>query len=129
MAILIFSQNLGGAVFLIAAQTIFSNSLRNQVAANIPGINPDLILTAGARSIRTIVSGEQLVEVLRAYNTAINNVMYLGAGIGVLSFVCAPWLGWKDIRVKTEETEDEKKGEGEERAGERGDTEPVEQSV
>lgn len=131
MAIMIFCQNLGGAVFLIAAQSIFSNSLRNQIAAKIPGIDPKLILTVGARSVRDIVSGEQLIEVLKAYNTAINGVMYLGAGIGVMSLVCAPWLGWKDIRVakKKKEDKEEDEGAGEDSGREKSEEEPVEQTV
>ncbi|KAL4997556.1 putative MFS transporter [Aspergillus recurvatus] len=93
MAIMIFCQNLGGAVFLIAAQTIFSNVLRDEITKHVPGVNANLIIAAGARSIRNLVSGEQLARVLEAYSTAIDSVMYLGVGISVASFVFAWGLG------------------------------------
>ncbi|KAI1098442.1 MFS general substrate transporter, partial [Jackrogersella minutella] len=100
MAILIFCQNLGGAVFLIAAQTIFSNGLREQIEQNVPGVDAEQVIAAGARSIRQLVSGEQLTGVLQAYSTSINNVMYLGIGVAGMSFLFCWGLGWKDIRVK-----------------------------
>ncbi|KAI0842746.1 MFS general substrate transporter [Hypoxylon sp. FL0890] len=99
MAILIFCQNLGGAVFLIAAQTIFSNSLREQIEQRAPGVNAEQIIAAGARSIRQLVSGEQLAEVLQAYSSSINEVMYMGIGVSGVSFVFCWCLGWKDIRA------------------------------
>jgi len=100
MAILIFCQNLGGAVFLTAAQTIFSNSLHKTIKQYAPGVNPELIIAAGARSVRQLVSGEQLAGVLQAYSTSVDRVMYLGTGIGAASFAFAWGLGWKDIRVE-----------------------------
>ncbi|KAI1134070.1 MFS general substrate transporter [Hypoxylon sp. FL0543] len=99
MAILIFCQNLGGAVFLIAAQTIFSNSLRKQIEQNAPGVHAEQIIAAGARSIRQLVSGEQLAGVLEAYSKSINDVMYLGIGVSGVSFAFSWCLGWKDIRA------------------------------
>jgi hypothetical protein len=111
MGILIFTQNLGAAVFLIAAQTIFSNSLRKTIKQDAPGVNPDLIVAAGARSIRKLVQGEQLKGVLRAYSTSVDRVMYLGAGLGVASFVFCWGLGWRDIRKKEEEGESRGGGE------------------
>ena len=87
-------------MFLIAAQTIFSNSLREQLNQRVPGVNAEVLIAAGARSIRKLVAGEQLTGVLVAYTTAIDRVMYLGVGLSVMSFVFAMGLGWKDIRVE-----------------------------
>ena len=100
MAILIFCGNLGAGVFLIAAQTFFSNTLREQIEQHVPGVNSELIIAAGARSVRQLVSGEQLAGVLQAYSTSVDRVMYLGIGIGAASFAFAWGLGWKDIRVE-----------------------------
>ncbi len=99
MGIIVFLQNLGGAVFLLAAQTIFSNTLRKEIVNNAPGVSADQIILAGARSVRKIVSGEQLLEVLKAYSTAVRGVMYLGIGLSVATLCVGCWMGWKDIRV------------------------------
>jgi len=105
MAILIFSQNLGAAVFLTAGQTIFSNTLRKEIIKNVPGVNPDFIIAVGARGIRKIVAGPQLADVLRAYSKSVDSVMYLGVGIGFAAFVFAWGLGWKDIREEKKKLE------------------------
>ncbi|KAJ3485609.1 hypothetical protein NLG97_g6776 [Lecanicillium saksenae] len=100
MAIIIFWQNIGGAVSLIAANAIFSNSLQHELQSRIGeiGISPDKIMGAGVRSIRALVTGPQLAAVLTAYVRSIDKVMYLGVAMscGVLLFCSG--LGWKDIR-------------------------------
>jgi hypothetical protein len=100
MAIVILWQNMGASISLIAANAIFSNSLRHQLqlrAAEI-GQSPDAIISAGVRSIRDIVSGSQLTAVLAAYAKSVDNVMYLGIAVSIAVLIFAPGLGWKDIR-------------------------------
>ncbi|KAI9046233.1 MDR family MFS transporter [Aspergillus affinis] len=100
MAIIIFWQNIGASTSLIAANAIFSNSLRKQLqqrAAQI-GFSPDVIVDAGVRSIRDLVSGSQLTAVLAAYAKSIDHVMYLGIAVGLAVLVVSPGLGWRDIR-------------------------------
>lgn len=100
MAIIIFAQNIGAATSLIAANAIFSNSLRSELqkrAAQI-SISPDAIINAGVRSIRDMVSGSELAAVLEAYAKSIDKVMYLGIAVSIAVLVFSPGLGWKDIR-------------------------------
>jgi hypothetical protein len=100
MAIIIFCQNMGGAVFLVAANSIFSNGLRKELQKHIDeiGVNPDIILSAGVTTIRRIVSGDKLTAALKCYTTAISHVMYLGIGVSVATFAFGWGLGWVDIR-------------------------------
>ena len=98
MAILILCQNLGAAVFLTLAQTVFSNSLHSAITKDAPDVSADAVLASGAPMIRTFVSAQQLPGVLRAYSKAVDSVMYLGIGLAGLAFVCAWGLRWKDIR-------------------------------
>ncbi|KAL6858331.1 hypothetical protein ACO1O0_005792 [Amphichorda felina] len=100
MAIIIFTQNIGAATSLIAANAIFSNTLRRQLQerAGQIGLAPDAIIAAGARSIRDLVSGSRLDAVLAAYSNSIDRVMYLGIGVSVAVLAFAWGLGWKDIR-------------------------------
>ncbi|OQE41178.1 hypothetical protein PENCOP_c005G08329 [Penicillium coprophilum] len=100
MAIIIFCQNMGGAVFLIAANSIFTNGLRKELQKNISeiGINPDVLLSTGLSSIRSLVSGDKLTAALKCYTTAINHVMYLGIGVSLATFAFGWGLGWVDIR-------------------------------
>ncbi|OAX80953.1 hypothetical protein ACJ72_04710 [Emergomyces africanus] len=100
MAIIIFWQNIGASISLIAANAIFSNSLREQLQERIVqiGRSPDAIVAAGVRSIRDLVSGSQLTAVLAAYAKSVDRVMYLGIAVSIAVLVFSPGLGWKDIR-------------------------------
>lgn len=100
MAIIIFCQNMGGAIFLIAANSIFANGLRKELQKHIDeiGVSPDIILGIGLSSIRSVVSGDKLTAALKCYTTAISHVMYLGIGVSVATFSFGWGLGWVDIR-------------------------------
>ncbi|CAG7938445.1 unnamed protein product [Penicillium nalgiovense] len=100
IAIIIFWQNIGASTSLIAANAIFSNTLRHELQKRATRIGhaPEVIVAAGVRSIRDLVSGSQLTAVLAAYAKSIDSVMYLGIAVSVAVLVFSPGLGWKDIR-------------------------------
>lgn len=101
MAIALFCQSIGAATWLVAANAVFNNGLRQQLQRRIGeiGVDPDFIVSAGANSIRQIVQGDRLAAALECYTEAISHVMYLGVGLSVVTFVFGTGLGWKDIRV------------------------------
>jgi hypothetical protein len=68
-----FWQYLGGSTFLAVGQTIFANSLRSSLRKNAPSVDANAIISAGAATIRTHVSKQDLPGVLRAYNVAIRS--------------------------------------------------------
>jgi len=102
MALIIFSQSFGAAVFLSLAETIFSNSFGNLISQYAPSVNGQSIIDAGATGFRNIVSGTDLEGVLIAYGKSIDRVFYLAAGMGVGCFVFAWGMGWTDLRKKKE---------------------------
>ena len=105
MAIVIFCQGTGGAVFLIVANAVFSNSLRRQLTPQTSkiGIAPEVIIDAGARGLRKLIpDGERLAIVLQAYTDSIDNVMYVGVAVACAAFAFAWGLGFKDIRREKE---------------------------
>lgn len=100
MGILLFFQNLGGAIWLAISQIILTSSLRTTIPHYAPNVDADVVIGAGANAVRKVASGENLRGVLMAYNESVNRVMYLGAGLAVASFVLGWGIGWNDIRVK-----------------------------
>ncbi|EOO02311.1 hypothetical protein UCRPA7_2176 [Phaeoacremonium minimum UCRPA7] len=98
MGVLVFCQNFGGALWLEVAQTVFTNSLTSSIKKHAAGVNPDAVVQAGARGIRSVVTSDQLPAVLKAYTDGVVNVMYLGIGLSAGAFCFAWGLGWKDIR-------------------------------
>ncbi|PQE29452.1 hypothetical protein CJF32_00003198 [Rutstroemia sp. NJR-2017a WRK4] len=72
MALMFFSQGLGGVVFITIAQVVFSHSLVVRLSyLDIPLLTPDVILHAGVTELRRLVSEEYIPDVLEAYNLAI----------------------------------------------------------
>ncbi|KAL5365741.1 putative MFS transporter [Aspergillus floccosus] len=100
MTIALFSQAMGAATWLVAANAVFNNGLRQQLQQRFAeiGVDPDFIVSAGANSIRDIVQGDGLAAALECYTEAISHVMYLGVGLSAVTFLFGTGLGWKDIR-------------------------------
>jgi putative Mn2+ efflux pump MntP len=104
MAIAMFCQNMGAAVSLIAANAIFSNSLRRQLQDHVAdiGIAPEVIINAGIRSVRQLFErdSQPLAIVLQAYSDSVDKVMYLGIAVSIAAFAFGWGLGFRDIRVE-----------------------------
>ncbi|KAJ5149742.1 MFS multidrug transporter [Penicillium atrosanguineum] len=104
VGVLMFCPQLSGALLVSFGNTIFSNSLRNLVPQYAPSVNPDIVVAAGATSLRNAVPPSTLHNVLIAYAKSVDRVYYLGAGCGVATFFSAWGMGWKNIR-RTEKPE------------------------
>jgi hypothetical protein len=89
-----------GAIFLAISNSVLSNGLVDQITANIPGVDPQTIVTAGATGIRNIVSADLLPLVLESYNHAVRDVFIVAIVTGALSFCAGCGLEWKSIKGK-----------------------------
>ncbi len=101
-ALVVFSQNLGGAVFLSLAEVIFSNQLRHFLSIDAPGADVAAVIAAGASAadIRGAVPAELLPVVRLAYSDTFNHVMYLATGSACGAFLFATAMGW--VRINTQ---------------------------
>jgi hypothetical protein len=102
MAILIFCQNFGGAVFLTITETIFGNSLQRLIADYVPGVDVKAVIATGATGWRSILSENQVSGVLRAYAGSIDGAFWLALGTSFGTMAFALGMGWVDIRKKKE---------------------------
>ncbi|KAJ5636568.1 uncharacterized protein N7484_009881 [Penicillium longicatenatum] len=100
MAVLMFTQTLSGAVFLTLANVIFDAGLKSLLPKDAPNADAAAIIAAGATGFRSAVSSEDLPGVLTAYAKSIDYVFYATAGLGVVMFLIAFGMGWKDVRKK-----------------------------
>ena len=99
-AIVMFSQTLGGAIFVSVAQNIFTNSLLTNLKQVVPGLNPELVLATGATELRKVVPHQFLGGVQSAYNDAIMNTFYVGVAMGALTLFGSAALEWKSVKGK-----------------------------
>ncbi|KAK3385784.1 putative MFS multidrug transporter [Podospora didyma] len=100
MALLVFAQTFGGAIFLTIAQSIFTDSLVSGLQAYTPTIDIERIVHAGASGFRDIISESDLPGVLLAYSDSIDKVMYLALASSVGIVAVGLGMGWHDIRKK-----------------------------
>lgn len=85
-AIVIFFNSLGGAISISIAQNIFVNTLVAQIPKYTTGIDPALIVAAGATHIREVTPPSQLAGVLMAYDVAVQRAFVLPIAAGAVAF-------------------------------------------
>ncbi|KAF7332448.1 Major facilitator superfamily transporter [Mycena kentingensis (nom. inval.)] len=107
VALLMFIQTLGGALFVSVAQNVFTNRFVHGIIHDInnPDLSPSTILNAGATSIRSVVPATLLGPVLEVYNSALVAAFYVAAAMAALSMVGSLLMEWRSVKGK-------KKGEG-----------------
>ena len=98
LVVLSFTQEIGGIVALSIAQNMFTNSLTRNLARQVPGLDPRVILKNGALGIRNIVSDEDAAGVKSAYNDAIVNVFYLALALTCLTMIGAVFIEWRSVK-------------------------------
>lgn len=97
-AVAIFFNSLGGAISISIAQNIFANTLVKEVPKYAPGMDPQVLLAAGATNIRSVVPPELLDGVLFAYNQAVTTSYILAIACGGLAALSSVMFEWKSVK-------------------------------
>ncbi|KAF4480316.1 Efflux pump mlcE [Colletotrichum fructicola Nara gc5] len=100
LTILVFVQGVGGAVLISIGNTVFDNTVINQIQIHAPNVNPKAVLTAGATAFRSQVSAADLPNVVKAWAVAFQKTMYITTGLSVAMFFSTWGLGFYDVRKK-----------------------------
>lgn len=115
MALGIFTQTFGGALFLTFAETDFSNGLTRAIKNFAPNVSAQTVIAAGASAVREVVPKPELAGVLMAYNQAVQHTFYLAAAAAAVTLVFCWGMGWKSVKkakmVKAEAEAEELKPE------------------
>jgi MFS family permease len=112
VALMFASQNLGGAIFVSVAQSVFAVTLAAQLT-KIPGLNLSSkdVAEKGATNIKAMVPKELMGVLLEGYRIAIRNAFYIG-----LSLALMEWRSVKEREKKGGTDEEAGAAEGEEKA-------------
>ncbi|KAB8203744.1 major facilitator superfamily domain-containing protein [Aspergillus parasiticus] len=98
-ALIWFVQMLGGALFTSVAQNIFSTHLAENLAnLQLPGLDPEAIVGAGATGFRQLVQPEYMDQVLVAYNAALLDVFQVALICSCLSILGAVGIEWRSVK-------------------------------
>ncbi|KAK4698066.1 MFS transporter, DHA2 family, glioxin efflux transporter, partial [Lecanoromycetidae sp. Uapishka_2] len=99
-AITNFCLTLGGALFISVGQNIFTNRLLTNLATYVPSLDPKIILSTGATSLRTSVSAANIDGVLFSYNDALTQAYYVSVAMACLSVIGSLGMEWKSVKGK-----------------------------
>jgi len=105
MALMFFSQQLGGAVFLAVAQSIFSTKLVHGLSG-IAGLDAEVIVNTGATALRSVVPEADIGVVVGEYSHALTRVFVMAAALCAVMILPALAVEWRSIKQ-------EKKGDAE----------------
>lgn len=97
VALIFFSQQLGGAVFTTVGQTILSNLLVSKLAG-IPGINPEEVVKQGATDLIKIVPSQDIDLVICIYDYTLTKIFLAAMGLAFAALLCAAGMEWKTIK-------------------------------
>ena len=99
-AVVFFFNSLGGAIAISIAQNIFVNSLSRDIPKLAPGVDPKIVIDAGATHVRDVVPAQWLPGVLQAYTNAVTSAFILAIATGAIAFFVSWAMEWKSVKGK-----------------------------
>lgn len=94
-------QSLGGSIFVSVGNSILHNALLSASSSQqLPGIDINHVISAGATMFRSFVPADALPALLNVYNTALQKVFIAAIPLAGLAFVAALGLEWKSVKGK-----------------------------
>lgn len=106
LAVVIFAQTVGGAIFVSVGQTSFNNKLLSSLHNHVPNLNPEIIIGSGAAGFRKPVDDvdpRSLPGVLLAYNEAITSVFIVAVVMACLTMMGSLGMEWRSVKGKKED--------------------------
>lgn len=91
-------QNLSATMFVAVAQTLFQNTLADQLHSIAPGISASSLGQAGATQLIEQFSESELPGALAGYSTALTRTLYLSLGLSCASAVGAAFTEWTSMK-------------------------------
>ncbi|KAJ7197976.1 major facilitator superfamily domain-containing protein [Mycena pura] len=99
-SIIMFGTTIGGAIFISIGQNVFTNKLLAGLVARVPGIDPAIVLSTGATSLKSAIPANFVPGVLLAYNDGLVATFYVAVAMSCLSLVGALVIEWRSIKGK-----------------------------
>ena len=99
ISLVMFCQQLGGALFVSIGENVFTNKLVDGLGA-IPGFDPASVVSVGATELRQAVPAASLTQVISAYNGALVATYRVALAMACLSIIGSSMIEWKNIKPK-----------------------------
>lgn len=100
LAVILFAQNFGPAVFVAAAQTIFTNRLSENLHQLAPHLNVTSIESMGLGELKSHVGAGGLEAVLLGFDRSLIQTWYLAVALTCMTMLGSLAMEWKNIKQK-----------------------------
>ncbi|KAJ6609417.1 major facilitator superfamily domain-containing protein [Mycena sp. CBHHK59/15] len=90
----------GGALFVSIGQATFTTILVAGLAQNVPGVDPAVVLSAGADSLKSAVYPAYLESVLFAYNQGLTSAFIVALVVAGVALLGAFMVEWRSVKGK-----------------------------
>ncbi len=109
-SLIMFLQVMSGTIMVSVGQNLFEQHLSSNLAASAPGVNVQVVLSAGnkdlAEKMGQTYNVAQVKNILVAYNQSIDYVFILALALSCLSIVGSVGMEWRNIN-KEQDSGDE----------------------
>ncbi|KAF2666842.1 putative efflux pump antibiotic resistance protein [Microthyrium microscopicum] len=98
LATIIFAQHFGPAVFISAAQSIFTNRLQANLKGLAPSLNATSIENTSLGELRTHIRVDQLQGLLSRFDLSLVQTWYLAVALGCITMVGSLGMEWRTVK-------------------------------
>ena len=93
-------QTIGGAIWVSAGQSAYTNRLLQKVPVLVPDVSPALVVATGATQLRTVFSAEQLPGIVLAYMDGLKVAFILAIASAGVTLPIALFAKWQNVKPK-----------------------------
>jgi hypothetical protein len=100
LAVILFAEQFGPAVFVSAAQNIFQNRLTDNLHELVPSLNATGIEAIGLSDVKSLVGPEYLDDALLGFDKSLAQTWYLAVALACITMIGSATMEWKSVKQK-----------------------------
>ena len=92
---------MGGAIFVSAGQSAFTNVLIREIPSNVPGVDVSQVVSTGATDLTIVFPSDVIPGIIRSYMVGLRaayTIAIVSAGTATLFVFLMPWHSLKDLK-------------------------------
>jgi hypothetical protein len=108
--VVVFARSLGGAIFVSVGENVFSNHIVSGMFAQVPELDPSVVLQSGATDLQQTVrqaaldqADKVVTRVLEIYNEAIVQTFIVALALACVSIIGAVGVEWRSVKSSAKE--------------------------
>jgi MFS transporter, DHA2 family, glioxin efflux transporter len=98
---IVVARTMGGAIFVSAGQSAFTNVLINNIPNNAPEVDISRLITTGATDLKTVFPSDAIPGILRSYMDGLRAayaIVIVTAGLATAFTLLMPWQSLKGLK-------------------------------